>query len=453
MKTIINDFVFYHIYPIGFCGAPHKNDFCSPADFRLDRLFEWTGHIKQMGFNAVYLGPIFESTSHGYDTVDYYHVDRRLGNNESFKKIASHLKNNGIKLVLDAVFNHVGRDFWAFKDVQYNLVNSRYKDWFAGLRFNEKSKYNDPFNYTGWNGHYSLVKLNLQNPEVKEHLFNAVRFWVNEFGIDGLRLDAADCLDFGFIEELSAFCRSIKPDLWLMGEVIHGDYNRWANSGMLDSVTNYECYKGLYSSHNDVNYFEIAYSLNRQFGTGGIYKNLLLYSFADNHDVNRVASSIAVKADLFPLYIIMFCMPGIPSVYYGSEWGIEGEKTPQSDIPLRPEICLSEITKNPPMPELAEVIKKLTQIRHGSKALKKGNYTPVLVKHRQFGFIRQYEDEKVIVIVNSSPNTEAVYINLPEGVSGRFRDVLNNEDVIISNGILNCGKIYPDWGCILKSAD
>jgi len=449
MKNRINDFVFYHIYPIGFCGAKPHNDFCSPANFSLDKLYEWIEHIKSLGVNALYIGPVFESTSHGYDTVDYYHVDRRLGNNESFKKLIWHLKAEGFSIVLDAVFNHVGRDFWAFKDVIYHGQNSQYKDWFHELRFEGKSPYGDPFVYSGWNGHYSLVKLNLKNYLVKQHIFGAVEMWIDEFGIDGLRLDAADCLDFEFMQELALFCRSKKEDFWLMGEVIHGDYNKWVNRNMLDSVTNYVCYKGLYSSHVDANYFEIAYSLNTQFGQQGMYKNLMLYNFADNHDVNRVASSLTNLKHLYPLYILLFSMPGIPSIYYGSEWGIEGEKTAVSDEPLRPNIDLSQIEKTAPHPQLKGSIKKLSDIRFNSKALKDGNYTPLLVQHRQFAFMRECEEETAIVILNSSDEAVPVSLNIPGISTTRFADLLNGEEFMAGEGHIFIEQIYPNWGRIL----
>lgn len=450
MKNRINETIFYHIYPMGFCGARQNNDFCSSASFSLNKIYGWIEHIKGLGANALYLGPVFESTSHGYDTVDYYHVDRRLGNNESFKHLSQHLKSHGISIVLDAVFNHVGRDFWAFKDVIYKGQNSKYKDWFYDLRFDGHSKYGDPFTYHGWNGHYSLVKLNLKNPEVKNHLFGAVEMWIDEFGIEGLRLDAADCLDFEFMRELAVFCKNKKSDFWLMGEVIHGDYNKWANNHTLDSVTNYECYKGLYSSHVDVNYFEIAYSLNRQFGAEGIYKGLMLYNFADNHDVNRVASCLTEPGHLYPLHILLFTIPGIPSVYYGSEWGIEGRKTPVSDNPLRPCIDLNDIQKTAHQPELCNVISRLSAIRLKEEALKSGGLMQVYLKHQQFAFLREKGEEKVLVVVNSSPHSAAANIPLPDLQSGKFIDLLNGDVFNFTGGNLHIAELSPNWGRILK---
>jgi glycosidase len=437
---------FYHIYPLGFCGAQTKNDNNFSSVNRLNKIYDWIEHIKSLGVNALYLGPLFESTSHGYDTKDYYWIDRRLGDNESFKQLVSELHKNGIKIILDGVFNHVGREFWAFKDLLENKSNSLYANWFANLNFNGTSPFNDPFSYEGWNGHYSLVKLNLNNPDVKAHLLNAVRTWINEFDIDGLRLDAADCVDINFLSELSAYTKNIKEDFFLLGEIIHGDYRKWVNEKTLDSVTNYECFKGLYSSLNDKNYFEIAYALNRQFGKNGIYKNMSLYNFADNHDVTRVLSILTDKENIFPLYVLLYTMPGIPSIYYGSESGVEGIKTNESDYQLRPCIELNDIYNNA---GIRQVIIKLAGIRKNCEALSAGTYKQIYVSHQQFVFVRQMKNETIIVALNSSKNSANIEIILDDEF-GEFEDILNNnESVFVENNKMNL-KLSPNWSAILK---
>lgn len=287
------DAVFYHLFPLGCFGAPERNSFDGPAANRLSDLMPWIDYLEELGVNALLLGPVFESSAHGYDIADYFRVDRRLGNGATLAAVSRELHRRGIRLVLDAVFHHTGRDFWAFRDVREKGRASAYCDWYH-LDFTRRSPYGDPFHYKGWAGNYDLVKLNLNNPAVRDHLLKAVSWWIERFEIDGLRLDAADALDLDFQRELAAHCRAIRPDFWLMGEVVHGDYSRWANPEGLSSTTNYETYKGLWSSHNDRNYFEIAYTLNRQFGPEGIYRGLALYSFADNHDVSRVASILRI---------------------------------------------------------------------------------------------------------------------------------------------------------------
>ena len=182
-----------------------------------------------MGVNAIYLGPIFESSKHGYDTIDYFQIDRRLGSNENMKNLSNEIHKRGMRLVLDGVFNHTGRGFWAFQDLLNNGRSSNYIDWFQGVNFNRTSPMGDPFDYETWQGYYDLVKLNLGHPAVNEHLLSAVNYWMEEWQIDGLRLDAADCVSLEFWKELRNFCTSRNPDFWLMGEIIHGDYRNWAN--------------------------------------------------------------------------------------------------------------------------------------------------------------------------------------------------------------------------------
>jgi glycosidase len=300
MTHWIDNAVFYHIYPLGLCGAPRHNDGSSAPASRLDSLAPWLEHAAWLGCNALYLGPLFESVSHGYATTDYFKVDRRLGDRASLKRLVEKAHGLGLRVILDGVFNHVGRDFFAFRDVLANRQNSAYTHWFSGLDFAADNSYHDRLSYHCWDGHQNLVKLNLANADVRGHLFDAVQYWMGEFDIDGLRLDAADVIDKGFLSELAGFTKSRNPDFWLMGEVVHGDYRDWAAPNRLDSVTNYECFKGLYSSFNDRNLFEIAWSLNRQFAEGGLYRHLTLYNFADNHDVSRVASLLKDTANLLP---------------------------------------------------------------------------------------------------------------------------------------------------------
>lgn len=441
--------VFYHIYPLGLCGAPAYNDFNAPPLTRLERIHAWLDHIQGLGATALYLGPLFESTAHGYDTADYYHVDRRLGTRSTLANLVADCHNRGMYVILDGVFNHTGRHFWAFRDVQARGQGSPYVDWFYNLQFGRTSPYNDPFSYEGWNGHYDLVKLNLHNPAVKEHLFGAVEMWVHELGIDGLRLDTADCLDLSFLKELSRFCRGLRSDFWLIGEVIHGDYRRWANPETLDSVTNYECYKGLYSSHVDKNYFELSYAFNRQFGEGGLYRGLPLYAFADNHDVDRVASRLTDPAHLYPLYYLLFGMPGVPSVYYGSEWGLPGCKEAGSDAALRPALDLASAALTAPHPELAATIGRLAHLRRSSPALLHGDYRGLFTGHEQMAFLRSTNGQRAVVAVNAAAESATLDLLIPGSAGVWFEDRLNGGGRYeVHNGRLQV-TIPPRWGRIL----
>lgn len=440
--------VFYHIYPLALCGAPTHNDFSSAPVPRLESLQGWLSHLQGLEVNALYLGPLLESSTHGYDTADYFHLDRRLGSNDTLKRLVQALHSRGIRVILDGVFNHVGRSFWAFRDLLEHGEASAYRGWFRGLHFGQRNPHGDPFTYDTWNGHGSLVCLNLSNPEVREHLFGAVEMWIREFEIDGLRLDTADCLDLGFQQALAAHCRRLRPDFWLLGEVVHGDYRRWANPETLDSVTNYQCYKGLYSSHVDRNYHELAYTLNRQFGEHGIYRGLPLYNFVDNHDVNRVASNLTEPAHLYPLYCLLFTMPGVPSIYYGSEWGIAGRRTATSDRALRPQL---DPTQTMPHPDLARAIARLAHLRRRSPALCHGSYRQLHVAHEQFAFARQVPGQCIIVAVNAACHALPIDISIPTPGARRLVDLLNEGDTFpVRHGRAYIDKLWPRWGRIME---
>ena len=385
--------VFYQIYPLGFCGAPFEND--GVLTPRIRKVIDWIPHIKNLGANAIYLSPVFESDTHGYNTRDFRKIDVRLGTNEDFADVCQALHKEGIKVVLDGVFNHVGRGFWAFQDVLEKRWDSPYKDWFH-ISFDGNSNYNDGLWYEGWEGNYDLVKLNLCHPDVKQHIFDSIRSWVEEFDIDGLRLDVAYCLDENFVRELRAFCDNLKPDFFLVGEMLHGDYNRLMNDSMLHSATNYECYKGLFSNFNSMNMFEIIHSLLRQFGPENwtLYRGKHLLCFVDNHDVSRIASNLTNEQHLPLIYALCFGMPGIPCVYYGSEWGAKANKS-EGDPALR--ACFDAPVEN----DLTVWISKLAAAKKASNALNYGDFRSVVLTNRQCIFERKTDSERVLVAINA----------------------------------------------------
>ena len=401
--------VFYHIYPLGLCGCPHDNNGETGEHF--DKLNEWAEHAKRIGCNAIYIGPLFESGSHGYDTTDYRLVDRRLGTNDDFKQFVKNCHANDVKVIVDGVFNHTGREFFAFQDIKQNRENSRYKDWYCNVNFWGNNEYNDGFSYDNWGGYNLLAKLNLWNPEVKNYHLETVKFWVDEFDIDGIRLDAADVLDFGFMKELRSFCNGLKPDFWLMGEVIHGDYSRWANNDMLHSVTNYELHKGLYSGHNDHNYFEIAHTIKRLNGIVGDKK---LYTFCDNHDVARIYSKLNNKAHMYNVAILVYTVPGIPSIYYGSEFGIPGNKENGSDWNLRPDLNLADFNEKDELPALYTTLGHLKQ---RFPELTYGDYRELYLTTGQFAFARCLDGRAVVTALNNADNGAHMEINLPIGAN------------------------------------
>jgi glycosidase len=272
---------------------------------------------------------------------------------------------------------------------------------------------------------------------------------VEQFDIDGLRLDAADQLSDGFLEALGSHCRGLHSDFWLMGEIVFGDYRRLLAPGRCDSTTNYECYKGLYSSLNDQNYFEIAYALKRQFGEQGVYRGCGLYNFADNHDVDRVASRLKNPAHLYPLYALLFSMPGSPSIYYGSEWGLKGSRTPHSDAALRPALELPETAQNAPQPDLPAAIRRLADVRKGSPALQRGDYRELHVSAGQLAFERALPGEQVVVALNAAAEPAVIDLAIPHP-NARLVDLLNTGDEFALRNGKALVDVPPNWARILR---
>ncbi len=442
--------VFYHIYPLGMTGAPKQNLYGEP-EHRLNTLIPFISEIKKLGCNAIYIGPLFESVGHGYETTDYKKLDTRLGTNEDLTAFVAECHKQGIRVVLDGVFNHTGRDFFAFKDIRQYRESSRYKDWYCNVNFNGNNEYNDGFSYDNWGGYDLLAKLNQHNPEVRDYICDVIRFSVKEFDIDGIRLDAADVLDFSYMKMLRQVANEVKPDFWLMGEVIHGDYIRWVNGDTLHSVTNYHLHKALYSGHNDHNYFEIAHTVKRLYEMGGNRPDgLKLYNFTDNHDVERIYTKLNNKSHFIPVHILMYTLPGIPSVYYGSEFGIEGRKQQGSDDSLRPALFYEQYINATKENDLTNLISRLGKIRTQTKALSYGDYKELLLTNCQYAFSRNHNGQSVIVTVNNSDNDFTMSIpvqNTQEyagGLSGEKVPVIDG--CIIVNVKANSGEIWLPEG-------
>ncbi|MBR3560065.1 MAG: alpha-amylase [Oscillospiraceae bacterium] len=420
--------VFYHIYPLGLTGAPKQNDYGEPVH-RLNTLLPWIDHLKKLGFTALYIGPLFESVGHGYETTDYKKLDSRLGTNEDLTAFVKSCHDAGLKVIFDGVFNHTGRDFFAFRDIQANREGSAYRDWYCNVNFWGNNEYNDGFSYDNWGGYNLLVKLNQRNGAVRDYICDVIRFWVSEFDVDGIRLDAADVLDFEFMKALRQTADTVKPDFWLMGEVIHGDYSRWANAHTLHSVTNYTLHKGLYSGHNDHNYFEIAHTVRRI--NDMLRGDIKLYNFVDNHDVERIYTKLNNKSHFLPVHILLYTLPGIPSVYYGSEFGIEGRKERHSDDSLRPFIDLKDhagdYESNPCTRLIAALGKLHAQYAH---ELAWGDYRELCLTNRQFAYGRG----NLIVAVNNDEHE--AHVNVPASADA-YIGLLSGTRIDAHGGRLN----------------
>ncbi len=435
--------VFYHIYPLGLAGAPKQNSYEEPVH-RLNTLLPWISHIKEIGCNAIYIGPLFESVGHGYETTDYKKLDSRLGTNEDLANFVAECHKQGIRVIFDGVFNHTGRDFFAFQDIKQNREQSQYKDWYCNVNFGGNNSYNDGFSYENWGGYDLLAKLNQHNPAVKDYICDVIRFWVKEFDVDGIRLDAADVMDFEYMKALRAVANEVKPDFWLMGEVIHGNYSRWANEGTLHSVTNYMLHKALYSGHNDHNYFEVAHTI--KYVSGMVGNNLNLYSFVDNHDVERIYTKLTNKAHFVPVHVMLYTLPGIPSLYYGSEFGIEGRKERTSDDSLRPALNYEDYKDAVDTNPCTKLVAALGKLRQNTPALCYGEYKELLLQNTHFAYARTFEGKSVITTVNNADN-DAV-IDVEAGNSTEYVGALTGEKVAVKGGRIqvkvsaNSGEIW-----------
>ncbi|MBQ7535865.1 MAG: hypothetical protein IJT43_09655 [Stomatobaculum sp.] len=398
--------VFYQMYPLTLCGAPERNE--DPENdallkkqaskHRILGIRKFIPHLKKLGIGAVYLNPVFESDSHGYDTRDYRLTDSRLGTNEDLKTLCKEFHDAGIRVVLDGVFNHVGRGFFAFRDLQKNRESSSYRDWFK-VNFSGDSPFHDGFWYEGWEGHYELVKLNLDNPAVQNYLMESIDFWFREFDIDGIRLDVAYLLPLWFISMIKDRIRSLKPDAFLLGEILGDNARRFYDQGHVDAITDYPLYKALWSALNSLNFFELAHTIKRTYGE--MYRGLQLFSFADNHDVERIASKLTDPEHLPLVYALLFTLPGIPCIYYGSEWGVEGKKERGSDASLRPEF------KKPESVKLTKQIAALVSLRNKTPELARGSLADLRLTNRAYAYVRELDGNRSIIAVNadSSPVT------------------------------------------------
>jgi cyclomaltodextrinase len=458
--TGVAEGLIYHIFPLGMQGASRSNFEQVVRGRNIKSFVSWIPHLKRLGVSAVLFGPILHSTSHGYDSIDLYKLDPRLGSNEDFAELSRALHDEGIAVIMDAVCNHSGRDFFAFRDLLKRREDSPYRHWYMDVDFSMPGPAGDGFSYACWDGHPSLPKFNLSNPEVRDYLLGALDLWIDEFHIDGLRMDAADVIDPSFWPQLRQRADGkYRPEgemafnggrFWIMGEMVFGRYSDICGPDQLDSITNYELYKGLYSSHNDANYFELAWSLKRQFAEDGIYRHLKLYNFVDNHDVERITSRLNNAAHLYPLHILLFTVPGFPSLYYGSETGIPGKKE-AGDWELRPELDSQRLLTSGSHPDLLHSIEKLSQIRRNEAALHDGEYSEVLVEHQQFAFLRSLGDRRVLVMVNAAD--EPVEVDIPAfaedwGTLG-WRDLLNADEFQSRNDGSLTVSIPAGWGRIL----
>ncbi|MCL2784724.1 MAG: alpha-amylase family glycosyl hydrolase [Propionibacteriaceae bacterium] len=318
--------IWWSVYPLGACGAPIRDaDFPGPHH-RLGRLENWLDHIVEIGCNGLALGPIWTSTSHGYDVVNHFTIDPRLGDDQDFDDLVNACRRRGIRVLLDGVFNHVSRDHAWVSSV---LEEGRASQWAPLLRFDDR----DPQGLSRFEGHGGLIELDHSHSEVVDYVASVMNHWLDR-GADGWRLDAAYRVPNQFWAQVLPEVRTLHPDSLVVAEVLHGDYAGIAQEAGFDSVTQYELWKAIWSALKDRNPHELMWALTRHDETRG---RELPWTFVSNHDVTRIASMVGLQGAKVATGILM-ALSGTPAIYYGDEFGWLGEKTESwsSDDQIRP---------------------------------------------------------------------------------------------------------------------
>ncbi|MCQ1956762.1 alpha-amylase family glycosyl hydrolase [Arthrobacter sp. zg-Y826] len=326
--------VWWQVYPLGFAGAeksalPEQ----APARHGLAQLVPWLDYLVEMGASGLALGPVFASETHGYDTTDYYRIDSRLGDDADFDELVAQAHARGIRVLLDGVFNHTGRSFAPFRQALEQGPGATTADWFSFTWPDGWTPGTEP-GYRDFEGHHHLVALNHAEPAVADFVADVMKHWLRR-GADGWRLDAAYAVPSSFWAPVLDDVRTEFPDAYFVGEYIHGDYPAEVRSGHLDSVTQYELWKAVWSSLSEANFYELSAALERH---NTFLDTFVPLTFVGNHDVTRIASRLAPSGRLAHALVLLFTLPGTPTVYYGDEQGYRGDKEDRAggDDDIRP---------------------------------------------------------------------------------------------------------------------
>ncbi|BBE24195.1 alpha-amylase [Arthrobacter sp. MN05-02] len=325
--------IWWHVYPLGFVGAEKTATPDPAAAHRLLDLVPWLDYALELGASGLALGPVFASETHGYDTTDYFRIDPRLGTSEDFDTLVAEAHRRGLRILLDGVFNHTGRSFAPFQDVLTDGPGATTAPWFL-LDWPDGAGPGTEPGYRDFEGHHHLVALNHDEPAVVDFVAGVMEYWLGR-GADGWRLDAAYAVPARFWAEVTTRVRSSHPEAWFVGEYIHGDYGSEVRAGGLDSATQYELWKAVWSSLNDANLFELAAALERH---NALLAGFAPLTFIGNHDVTRIASKLIDPALLPHAVAVLLTVGGTPSVYYGDEQGYRGVKEDRAggDDDVRP---------------------------------------------------------------------------------------------------------------------
>ncbi|MDI6802878.1 MAG: glycoside hydrolase family 13 protein [Bacteroidota bacterium] len=453
------DAIYYQIFPERFYNADTTNDPPNTQPWGaipkynnyfggdLNGVIEKLDYIQDLGVNAIYFNPVFESNSnHKYHTTDYFKIDDNFGDDKIFKQLLDECHKRGIRVVIDGVFNHTGIEFFAFKDIVEKEKNSKYLNWFKVHSFPVQLPPAKP-NYEAWWGIGDLPKLMAEEPDVKKHLFDATQKWT-AMGIDGWRLDVPNEMSHDFWIEWRKLVKSINPDCYIVGEIWE-DATPWLKGDQFDAVMNYlfRDAVNLYFVFNKLNVkqFDSLLAIPRKYPKEVQYA---LQNLVGSHDTERfftLTKGNTEKAKLAALFQMTYI--GAPMVYYGDEIGMMGGRDPD----CRRTMVWDSLHWNI---DLRNFYKKLIDLRKQNKVFSRGSYKTILTdgKRNLFGFLRELENEKAIVILNNSNKCQTVELQSPNKNVKKWVDLIN--DVTIrqnDKSKISIQNIPPMSGAILIS--
>ncbi len=416
MAEWVQHALWWQVYPLGFLGCPTQAQDNQPIAHRLPALTNWLDYLVELGANGLALGPIFASESHGYDTIDHRRIDPRLGTEDDFLALVAAAKQRGIRVLLDGVFNHVGRGHPAFQDVLRHGPSSAYADWFRLFWPSHWQPGTEP-DYAHFEGHRRLVDLNHDNPKVVDEIADVMTYWLDR-GVDGWRLDAAYAVPPSFWAAVLPRVRARHPQAFFVGEVIHGDYAQIVRDSGLDSLTQYELWKSSWSSINDANFFELAWTLTRH---NELLKTFPPLTFVGNHDVTRIASQLRDPRHLAHALVVLLTVGGIPSIYYGDEQGLTGVKEERfgGDDEIRPAFPDSPDSPDQRAPggpnaavtlrrETLTLHRELIGLRRRNPWLHRAQTTQLHLTNEQFCYETRAEGQRLVVALNLADTPAAL---------------------------------------------
>ena len=393
MPDWVQDAVWWHVYPLGFVGAePEATDVVT---HRLDRLTGWLDYVVELGANGLALGPVFAASTHGYDTVDHSRIDPRLGDDADFDALVTAAHERGIRVLLDGVFNHVGREHPAFRAVLEQGPDAPTASWFR-LRWPDGPGAEPE--YDTFEGHGQLVALDHSTPAVADWVTEVMTHWLDR-GADGWRLDAAYAVPTSFWATVLPRVRAAHPGAYVVGEVIHGDYARVVTESGMDAVTQYELWKAIWSSLNDGNLHELAHALGRH---DGFLDTFVPLTFVGNHDVTRIASRLTDPRHLPHALAVLFTVGGTPSVYAGDEQAFTGVKEDRAggDDAVRPPFPESPAELAPFGEPTHRLHQQLIGLRRRHRWLHTARTTPLHRDNRQLSYAVAGDGERLVVALN-----------------------------------------------------